>query len=110
MLGRSRRTRGARCFGGFLGFGSETVPSRSSFGARLRSRVPQYGHSVMYGETSEPQLLHTTKRSGPLAIPGHSTPPGEAPSAPGAPLCRGGLHDLAHDLGVVAVRLVHDTL
>ena len=26
------------------GFG---VPPRSSFGARLRSRVPQYGHSVM---------------------------------------------------------------
>ena len=38
----------------------------SSLGARLRSRVPQYGHSVMYGETSEPQLLQTTKRSGPL--------------------------------------------
>ena len=27
--------------------GSETVPSRSIFGARLRSRLPQYGHSVM---------------------------------------------------------------
>ena len=44
------------------------VPPRSSFGARLRSRVPQYGHSVMYGDTSEPQLLQTTKRSGPLAM------------------------------------------
>ena len=40
----------------------------SSFGARLRSRVPQYGHSVTYGLTSEPQLLQTTKRSGPLDI------------------------------------------
>jgi hypothetical protein len=26
---------------------SATRPSRSSFGARLRSRLPQYGHSVM---------------------------------------------------------------
>jgi hypothetical protein len=34
----------------------------------LRNRVPQYGHSVMYGDTSEPQLLQTTKRSGPLAM------------------------------------------
>jgi hypothetical protein len=32
--------------------------------------VPQYGHSVMYGDTSEPQLLQTTKRSGPLAMVG----------------------------------------
>jgi hypothetical protein len=30
--------------------------------------VPQYGHSVMYGDTSEPQLLQITKRSGPLAM------------------------------------------
>jgi hypothetical protein len=44
------------------------TPPRSSFGARLRRRVPQYGHSVMYGETSEPQLLQMTKRSGPLAM------------------------------------------
>ena len=48
--------------------GALGVPPRSSFGARLRSRVPQYGHSVMYGDTSEPQLLQTTKRSGPLAM------------------------------------------
>ena len=48
--------------------GSDTVPSRSIFGARLRSRLPQYGHSVMYGDTSRPQLRHTTNRSGPLAI------------------------------------------
>src|SRR5688500_18278446 len=50
--------------GFFCAFG----PPRSSFGGRLRSRVPQYGHSVMYGDTSEPQLLQTTKRSGPLAM------------------------------------------
>jgi hypothetical protein len=36
-----------------------------SFGARLRSRLPQYGHSVMYGLTSEPHCLHTTNRSAP---------------------------------------------
>ena len=28
--------------------------------------MPQYGHSVMYGDTSAPQFLQTTKRSGPL--------------------------------------------
>jgi hypothetical protein len=43
-------------------------PSLSSFGARLRSRLPQYGHSVMYGLTSDPQFLQTTERSGPEAI------------------------------------------
>jgi hypothetical protein len=48
--------------------GSETVPSRSIFGARLRNRVPQYGHSVMYGLTSLPQFLQTTLRSGICAI------------------------------------------
>ena len=47
---------------------SATRPSRSSFGARLRSRFPQYGHSVMYGLTSDPQLLQTTKRSGPPVL------------------------------------------
>src|SRR4051812_29078137 len=40
----------------------------SSFGARLRSRWPQYGHSVMYGLTSARQFLQTTKRSGVPAI------------------------------------------
>jgi hypothetical protein len=39
-----------------------------SFGARLRSRCPQYGHSVMYGLTSEPHCLHTTNRSAPEVI------------------------------------------
>src|ERR1700727_1783115 len=43
-------------------------PLRSIFGARLRSRVPQYGHSVMYGLTSDPQFLQTTKRSGPPVL------------------------------------------
>jgi hypothetical protein len=36
-----------------------------SFGARLRRRLPQYGHSVIYGLTSEPHCLHTTNRSAP---------------------------------------------
>ena len=40
------------------------TPPRSSFGARFWIRVPQYGHSVMYGDTSAPQLLQTRKRSG----------------------------------------------
>src|SRR3954468_7344672 len=69
--GDSRRVRGVRAARwrlGFFGLGSETVPSRSIFGARLRRRVPQYGHSVMYGLTSEPQFLQTTERSGDLAI------------------------------------------
>ena len=44
-------------------------PTRSSFGARFRSRVPQYGHSVTYGLTSEPQLLQTTDSSGPAIAP-----------------------------------------
>src|SRR3954454_23196946 len=62
-----------------LGLGSDRVPSRSIFGARLRSRVPQYGHSVMYGLTSDPHFLQTTKRSGdamdaPMIRPG-SLPP-----------------------------------
>jgi len=42
--------------------------TRSIFGARLRRRVPQYGHSVMYGLTSDPQLLQMTNRSGPPAL------------------------------------------
>src|SRR4051812_29187592 len=58
--GRVRRRRG--------GLGSRPTPPRSIFGARLRSRVPQYGHSVMYGDTSDPHFLQTTKRSGPLAM------------------------------------------
>ena len=45
-------------------FGSGLPPERSIFGARLRTRCPQYGHSVTYGLTSDPQFLQTTKRSG----------------------------------------------
>jgi len=44
-------------------------PWRSSFGARRRSRAPQYGHSVTYGLTSDPQLLQTTLSSGVLTYP-----------------------------------------
>src|SRR3954454_19914679 len=104
--GRRRPSDGRRAARGGLG-----TPPRSSFGARLRSRVPQYGHSVMYGDTSEPQLLQTTKRSGPLAMsPRHSTPPGATPGRIRTSLRRRRLDDLAHDLGVVPVRLVHDPL
>ena len=63
-----RRSRGSAGVGGLRRRFSVTRPSRSSFGARLRSRLPQYGHSVMYGLTSDPQLLQTTKRSGPPVL------------------------------------------
>src|SRR5215213_4543561 len=89
---RSGPRRGLAALGGF------GVPPRSSFGARLRSRVPQYGHSVMYGDTSRPQLLQTTKRSGPLAMGDRFY------AAWGLGPRR--FHDLAHDLRVVVVRLV----
>ena len=56
-------------------------PTRSSFGARLRSRVPQYGHSVTYGLTSEPQLLQTTDSS----VIAHSSE--NMPTAPVAQGC-----------------------
>jgi hypothetical protein len=59
--GPSEGVGGLRALRGFsLGF-----PPLSSFGALLRSRLPQYGHSVMYGLTSDPQLLQMTNRSGP---------------------------------------------
>src|ERR1700755_488864 len=51
-----RRRRFGRC-------ASSASPRRSSFGARLRSRAPQYGHSVTYGLTSEPQFLQMTLSS-----------------------------------------------
>ena len=54
--------------------GSPDGVPRSIFGARLRTRCPQYGHSVTYGLTSELQFLQTTKRSGSLTetrIPAH---------------------------------------
>ena len=61
--GRSRESLGIRRLRSF-GRGSAPGSSRSSLGARLRTRWPQYGHSVTYGLTSDPQFLHTTKRSG----------------------------------------------
>src|SRR6476661_9992904 len=82
-------------------FGSLIVPSRSILGARLRRRVPQYGHSVMYGDTSAPQFLQTTKRSGPLAM-------GPIDSTCGSRAGR--FDDLGHDLAQVVVGLVDDDL
>src|SRR4029077_6283747 len=63
-----RRRRGSDVAVGRRLTRSRIRPSRSIFGARLRSRVPQYGHSVIYGLTSDPQFLHTTKRSGPPVL------------------------------------------
>ena len=58
----------ARSRGSFVArarrFGCGSPPERSIFGARLRTRCPQYGHSVTYGLTSDPQFLQTTNRSG----------------------------------------------
>src|SRR5215213_6882380 len=89
--------------------GALGVPPRSSFGARLRSRVPQYGHSVMYGDTSEPQLLQTTNRSGPLAMGSRFYAPAASLRRPPSRTGRRG-DDLAHDLDEVAVGLVDDLL
>src|SRR4051794_14941073 len=58
--GRSGVSRGVGMRERFAG-----LSGRSSFGARLRSRVPQYGHSVTYGLTSEPHFLQMTNRSAP---------------------------------------------
>ena len=43
-------------------------PSCGNLGARRRSRLPQYGHSVMYGLTCDPHCLQTTNRSAPEDI------------------------------------------
>src|SRR3954467_11404059 len=83
-FGRSRRS---EAFG---------TPPFSSFGARLRRRVPQYGHSVMYGDPSELHFLQTTKSSGPLDTP---------PSLRRQLLRDGRFRDLAHDLVEVVVGL-----
>src|SRR3954454_8042506 len=74
--GRSRPSRGLRSVAVRLRArrptrrGSRAAPAglRSIFGARLRTRCPQYGDSVTYGLTSDPQFLQTTKRSAPRAI------------------------------------------
>src|SRR5690349_19513543 len=55
-------------------------PRSSSFGARLRSLVPQYGHSVTYGLTSSPQLRQTTLSSGELTPRGYPCPFALGPS------------------------------
>src|SRR5215213_5906532 len=101
----SRRSGASRGRARLGGFGAP----RSSLGARLRSRVPQYGHSVMYGDTSEPQLLQTTNRSGPLAMGSRFYAPAASLRRPPSGTRRRG-HDLAHDLGEVAVGLVDDLL
>src|SRR3954470_9602354 len=98
---RPRDGRGRRVPRERRGLVSEIVPSRSIFGARLRNRVPQYGHSVMYGDTSAPQFLQTTKRSGPLAMG-----PIDSTVASGARR----FDDLGHDLAQVVVGLVDDDL
>src|SRR4051795_8426928 len=92
-----------------LARGSASSPPRSSFGARLRTRWPQYGHSVTYGLTSDPQFLQTTKRSGwdtdlqstrlEVLIPRYVHG-----------LRDGGREDLAHDLAEIVVRLEDDDL
>src|SRR4051794_19152025 len=124
-----RRPSDGRLRGGFGAFG---VPPRSSFGARLRNRLPQYGHSVMYGDTSRPQLRQTTKRSGPLAMgvrfyaprnvaegawpravtarPRRSTPEPSAWQAKPLSLGRSRRDDLAEQLPPVMVGLVDDPL
>src|SRR5436305_996436 len=108
-----RRSRGSAGVGGLRRRFSVTRPSRSSFGARLRSRLPQYGHSVMYGLTSDPQLLQITNRSGPPLVTRSILD--RARKAPGA--CGrasadvdGRRGDLGDDLAQVVVRLVHHEL
>src|SRR3954465_1406987 len=79
---------------------------RSIFGARLRTRCPQYGHSVTYGLTSEEQFLQTTKRSGSLTrtrIPVRKSRLGGLDGGRG-------VDDLAHDLAEVVVGLVDHQL
>src|SRR5579884_1158514 len=103
------RRRGRDGVGGRRRRFSDTRPSRSSFGARLRSRLPQYGHSVMYGLTSEPQLLQTTNRSGlPVLIPWLDSRPAPKTLGRGAlpALHPGGGDDLGHDLVQIVVGLV----
>src|SRR2546423_8668914 len=79
--------------------------ARSSFGARLRTRWPQYGHSVTYMLTSEPQFLQTTNSSASLTE--SRIPPVRVRQEA---LRRGLLHDLAHHLAEVVVGLVDDDL
>src|SRR3954451_936981 len=106
---RSGERRGGRMRRGLRG--SSSPPRRSIFGARLRTRWPQYGHSVTYGLTSDEQFLQTTNRSGSLTEP--RIPAADRPR-PGfgrrIALCRRLLDDLVHDLAQVVVRLIDDEL
>src|SRR5438874_12248831 len=100
-----RRIRGSERDRRRLGAAGSPVP-RSSFGARLRTRCPQYGHSMTYGLTSDPQFLQTTKRSGcDTQIRGYPRGPCGPPGSE-----RGFLDDLRHDLLEVVVGLVDDHL
>src|SRR4051794_8393148 len=73
----SRRSRGSE--GGLRRRrGAASAPSpRSIFGARLRTRWPQYGHSVTYMLTSDLQFLQTTNSSASLTV-SEDTPGDEA--------------------------------
>src|ERR671911_406173 len=66
----------------------------------------------MYGDTSEPQLLQTTKRSGPLAMSSSivCAAARRARRIFVSALRRGRLDDLAHELVEVAIGLVDDEL
>src|SRR5436853_1589985 len=92
-----------------LGRGSSPGAPRSIFGARFRTRWPQYGHSVTYGLTSELQFLQTTKRSGSLTYP-RIPRRIRAREGPHVDSGRRFLHDLRHHLAQVVVRLVHHDL
>src|SRR5881227_942120 len=88
--------------------GATGSPALSSFGARLRTRWPQYGHSVTYGLTSDAQFLQTTNRSGSLTEP---RIPARGPPRRGFGALRRRLLDyLVEDLAQVVVRLVDDEL
>src|SRR4051794_8585145 len=87
---------------------SSSACRRSIFGARLRTRWPQYGHSVTYGLTSDEQFLQTTKRSGSLTRT--RIPAGHRRAKGVARLSGRLLDDLADDLAEGLVRLPHDHL
>ena len=75
------RAKSAAGGGAAGGCASSASPRRSSFGARLRSRAPQYGHSVTYGLTSEPQFLQMTLSSVSLMVIEDNPPAPEPPAA-----------------------------
>src|SRR5918995_117999 len=83
-----RRSRGSDVRWRLGALGSTGSP-RSILGARLRTRWPQYGHSVTYGETSELQFLQTTKRSGSLTASEDTRGGGAPPQAQDASAAEG---------------------